>query len=201
MPTTDNTENLPAAETDAAKAAAEAAQSGDVPDWVKDPARAYAEIQKVREEAKKSREALATIGAERKKQADAAEAEARKKLEDEKQFQQLAEKYKAEAEAMKAEAEAAKLAALRVEVAAKVGIPALAARLVGKTDAELTADAEALKALLAPAQDEKKQQRQPGSSTTPAGGARPQGETDEQRRARLFGRGAANPLYEKRSGG
>lgn len=176
-----------------------ATDDGGVPDWVKDPVAAYAEIQKVREEAKLTRAQLASIEAERKKASDAAAAAELKKLEDDKQYQELADKYKKEADALKVKAAEAELTALRVKVAADAGIPAgMAARLVGTTEGELKADAEGLKALLAPAAQTS---TRTGNSSTPAPRGNPQGETDEQRRTRLFGRGANNPIFEKKRGG
>lgn len=159
----------------------------ELPDWVRDPARAYAEIRRTRDEARRLREERAT-----------ADANMRLKQQED---HQLAEQYQAELETLRTKAAEAELTALRVKVAAEAGIPAqMAARLVGLTEDELKADAEGLRALLIPASAPTP--RGVTHGTTPAPRGAPQGETDEQRRTRLFGRGGYNPIFErKRSGG
>ncbi len=82
---------------------------------------------------------------------------------------------------LEAQLKAAALKALRVQIAAEVGLPPrLAARLQGDTEADLRRDAEDLRAFASA----------PRSTTTPVPGGTPAGETDARRRARLFG-GAA----------
>ncbi len=79
---------------------------------------------------------------------------------------------------LEAQLKAATLKALRAQVAAEAGLPPkLAARLQGETEADLRRDAEDLRAL-APA---------PRAATTPLPAGAAPGETDAQRRARLFG--------------
>lgn len=176
------------------------AESGEtVPDWVKDPAKAYAEIKKAREEAKTSRTAAADFEKRLKAIEDTKRDDETKKLEADKKYEELAKRLADENAKMKADLEAERVGRLRVSVAAEVGIPAaMADRLVGKTAEELKADAENLKKLLAPTTTDTKPPRTP-STTTPAPGGRNAGETDEQRRARLSGRGGGS-LFDIKKG-
>lgn len=175
------------------------AESGDdAPDWVKDPARAYAEIKKAREEAKASRTVAAELEKRLKAIEDGKRDDETKKLEADKKYEELAKRLADENAKIKADLEAERIGRLRVSVAAEVGIPAaMADRLVGKTAEELKADAENLKKLLAPTQPDKPP-RTP-STTTPAPSGRNPGETDEQRRARLSGRGGGS-LFDIKKG-
>ena len=80
---------------------------------------------------------------------------------------------------LEAQLKAAALKALRAQIALESGLPPkLAARLHGETEADLRRDADDLRAFVA------------RSTTTPVPGGPAAGETDAQRRARLFG-GAA----------
>ena len=77
---------------------------------------------------------------------------------------------------LEAQLKAAALKALRAQIAVETGLPPkLAARLQGETEADLRRDAEDLRAFVA------------RSTTTPVPGGPVAGETDAQRRARLFG--------------
>lgn len=79
---------------------------------------------------------------------------------------------------LEAQLKAVTLKALRAQVAAEAGLPPkLAARLQGDTEADLRRDAEDLRALAPSAR----------STTTPLPAGAAPGETDAQRRARLFG--------------
>lgn len=99
---------------------------------------------------------------------------------------QLKAEQKAREEAA-AKAAAAERQALRLKVAADLGLPpALAGRLQGETEDELRADAETLKPLVTPAEQST---QKPKQTTTPVPGGQPSGETADQRRARLYGRG------------
>jgi hypothetical protein len=81
---------------------------------------------------------------------------------------------------LESQLKAATLAALRTQIAAEAGLPPkLAARLQGETEADLRRDAEDLRAL-APTR----------ATTTRLPSGAPPGETDVQRRARIFGGGA-----------
>lgn len=99
---------------------------------------------------------------------------------------QLKAEQKAREEAA-AKAVAAERQALRLKVAADFGLPpALAGRLQGETEDELRADAETLKPIVMPAEQST---ARPKQTTTPVPGGQPSGETADQRRARLYGRG------------
>lgn len=158
------------------------------PDWVKDPAKAYEEIQKLRTEAAERRTALKALeDAQAKRQADEAKAK-EKELADQSKFKELAEQYQAERDKLQAEIGKLTLDALRSKIAADAGLPpSFAARLQGTTEDELKADAETLKADM-PAPSTQTPGR-PGGTTTPVPGGPPGKETDEQRRKRLFGSG------------
>lgn len=146
-------------------------------------------VKSLREEAKARRLENKALKAEledlRGKVAQTPSAEAVTKLE------QLLEAERQERETLKREAADAKRAELKLTIGAEFGLsPALAKRLVGETEDELRADAEALKPHVAAPQTGP---QRPGSSTTPVPGGAPQGETDEQRRSRLLrGNGAKN---------
>jgi hypothetical protein len=155
-----------------------------VPDWVRDPEEAYRVIQNTRAEAKENRIALDELKKQleelqKKPATDPAKVDDLAKTLDDMQ-KRLQEKEKNE---------------LRLSVALELGLPKeLAVRLVGSTEEELRKDGEALKALI-PSQSPQTPKRQ---NTTPTPGGAPVGETDEQKRARLFGGGnTSNPIFKK----
>lgn len=156
----------------------------ELPDWVKDPTKAYEEIQKLRTEAAERRTALKALeDAKAKREADEAKAN-EAKLKEQSEFKALAETLQAERDKLKADIEALTLNGLRAKIAAEFQLPpAFAERLKGATEEELKADAEALKAAL-PAQPQTP--GRPGGTTTPVPGGTPGKETDEQRRRRLL---------------
>jgi hypothetical protein len=168
----------------------------DVPEWVKDPAKAYAEIQKLRggeAEARQTKKRLAELEAQAKTAED-------QRLADQQKWQELAEKRERELAQVREQAKAAELTALRLRISTELGLPpALAERLKGETEDDLRADAEALKALLpAPVQQ---QPPAPGArpTTSAVPGGPPARETDDQRRARLFG--ASTTMFDRSKGG
>lgn len=166
--------------------------------WKKDPAKVDAALKKLREENKTRRKREEELEARLNAIEDSKRQEETKKLEADKKYEELAKRLADENAKMKADLEAERMGRLRVSVAAEVGIPAaMADRLVGKTAEELKADAENLKKLLAPIQPDKPP-RTP-STTTPAPSGRGAGETDEQRRARLSGRGGGS-LFDIKKG-
>jgi hypothetical protein len=126
-------------------AAQDATTPASADDDAYDKARAMATIAKLREAEKEGRAAKARLAA--------LEAEARAadeaKLMAEKKFEELADRWKKEAESAKQELERERLAAMRLKIGMTKGIsPLLAERLVGTTQEELEADAEAILALL-----------------------------------------------------
>jgi hypothetical protein len=155
-----------------------------LPEWVRDPAKAYEEIQKLRGEAKDNRLALDGL----KKTLEEVQ---KKPSADPVQVEELATKL-IDMQKRLQEKEANEL---RLSVALELGLPKeLAVRLVGSTEEELRKDGEALKALI-PSQSPQTPKRQ---NTTPTPGGAPVGETDEQKRARLFGGGnTSNPIFKK----
>lgn len=110
--------------------------------------------------------------------------------------QDLAErlqKIEAEREAERERAKAAEAKALRLEIGAEFALPPeLADVLKGETAEELRAHAEKLKPYVA-AQEPDGLRRRPSSLPVPGG--TPAGETDAQKRARLFGNSGNNKLF------
>lgn len=96
-----------------------------------------------------------------------------------------AERYKQEAEALKAELAREKAGRMRLQVAAEYSLPeALANRLVGETIEDMKADAEQLAKLLP-----KPKKENPSLNPTDIGDGK-KGETDAQKRARIYNKGA-----------
>jgi hypothetical protein len=96
------------------------------------------------------------------------------------------QRIEAEREADRIRAKAAEDKALRLEIGVEFALPPeLAEVLKGETAEELRAHAEKLKPYVATAPEPDGLRRRP--STTPVPGGAPAGETDAQRRARIFG--------------
>lgn len=109
-----------------------------------------------------------------------------------------AERYKQEAETLKAELARERVGRMRLQVAAEYNLPeALANRLVGETLEDMKADAEQLAKLLP-----KPKKENPALNPTDIGDGK-KGETDAQKRARIYNKGA--DLFDteaiKRNGG
>lgn len=134
-----------------------------------------------------------------------------KKLADDSKWQELADKRAKELEAERTKFQQERLDLLRGNIAARYEsrlqksdnpdidpVTEFAKRLQGSTEDELRADAEKLFAILTPKQAEQTQP-QAGSrtQTTIAPDGRPVGETDDQRRSRLYKQGHQNsPLWK-----
>lgn len=181
MPTEDQNGQMPPSD-----APAEDSGGNTVPDWVRDPIKAYEEIQKLRR----------SEAAERTKRLEAEKvnrtADEKPATTDDKPdpIKALQERLDA---AEKREREANERA-WRTNAAAKHGLPvALASRIQGATEAEMDEDAKALAASI-PALP-----AAPTQTTKPAPSGNAQGETLDQKRARLLGVGAGgvNPLTGK----
>lgn len=161
--------------------------SPDVPDWVRDPVKAYEEIRNLRAEAKETRLLLDGVI---KKQGDGTQ---QKPATDTKLADDLA-KTQQQLSDMQKRLQEKEANELRLKVALEMGLPAaLADRLKGDNEEALRKDGETLKALI-PAQQPPK----PGQSTTPVPGGTPVGETDAQKRARLIGKGGTAPIFDKK---
>jgi hypothetical protein len=99
------------------------------------------------------------------------------------EWQKVAEQTKAQLAEMQAAIEARDLTDKKRSIAERVGLPpALAARLIGKTDEEIEKDAKALMDTLP-----KPAATKPNLTPTNPGANATQQETDAQKRARLFG--------------
>lgn len=171
-------------------------EGDQVPDWVKDPAKALAEIRRVRGEAATQRT--------KRNEAETKLAEALKPKPDDKPADKPADKkvetpaetkpdprisqLETELKTMKSERDAERLNALRLRIATEAGLPVeLAARMQGTTEDELKADAEKLKPFVPKVEDPPAPGGR-GRMTTPIPGGNPANETDAQKRARLFNR-------------
>lgn len=167
------------------------------------------EAAKYRKEKQETERRLAELEAASKQQEE-------KKLTEQQEWQKLAEKRAAELEAMKAELANERLNFLRTAIGNEYKLPpAIAKRLTGSNEDELRADAKAIAAELKldqPATEPPKPEAAPAPSqpaqsgnlftparsqvTAPTPGGQVVGETDEQRRARLYQRGAVHsPLF------
>lgn len=105
---------------------------------------------------------------------------------DAKALEERLKTLEAEREAERIRAKAAEDKALRLEIGVEFALPPeLAEVLKGETAEELRAHAEKLKPYVATAPEPDGLRRRP--STTPVPGGAPAGETDAQRRARIFG--------------
>jgi len=184
-----------------------AADKDAPPDWVKDPAKAYAEIQKLRDENAGHRK----TSNETKDRLDKIEAERKKKeetdLATEKKFEDLAKKAQTERDQALADLQTEKLNSLRTRVGMEFKLPvSLISRLKGSTEDELKADAAALVKDLGldkPAETPPSPKDKPAGGrqvTTVAPGGPPAGETDAERRARLYKQGPQHtPIFNKPS--
>lgn len=130
-----SSEQLPVSSDQPPSGQQPAAQPGPVP---------YDRFTEVNNRAKELEKQLAAF----QSQAKTAE---EKRLQEEAKWQQLAEKREKELQAMQAQLQEASVNQLRLQVAAQHGLPTdLAARLVGSTLEELTADAQKMLAYLKP---------------------------------------------------
>jgi hypothetical protein len=113
---------------------------------------------------------------------------------DAKALEERLKTLEAEREADRVRAKAAEDKALRLEIGVEFALPPeLAEVLKGETAEELRAHAEKLKPYVAPALEPDGLRRRP--STTPVPGGAPAGETDAQKRARLYGGGSNNKVF------
>lgn len=161
------------------------AQEATIPEWVKDPNKAYSEIRNAREEAKSHRVKALELEQRLKAIEDAEKAKAEQETRKKGDFETLLSQREKELNELRQQYENERMNALRMRIGAEAGLPsALMERLRGSNEAELKADAEALKALI-PTQ---KQDAKAGSSTvtSPAQGAKT-GETYEQKVKRIYG--------------
>lgn len=102
-------------------------------------------VEKLRQEAAKYRTQLRELEAAEEERQSEREAAEQKRLEEQQKFQELYEKEKAKREAAEAQRQALELTSLKRRVADEVGLPkALAERLQGETEEDITADAKAL---------------------------------------------------------
>lgn len=135
-----------------------------------------------------------------------------KELVENQKWQQLAEKREKELAELKAALETERINNMRVRIGSEFKLPAkLQARLQGNTEDEIRADAKSLAEELGldkPPAETPKADAKPNTApelparsqtTAIAPDGQPLGETDEQRRARLYKRGATNsPLFQPR---
>lgn len=188
---------------------------GDLPDWVKDPARAYEEIKKLREEAASHRTASKSLE-QRLAEIEGATAKAREReLAEQNKWKELAEERERKLAEVEATLKAQAAQTMRAQIALEHKLsPGIAKRLVGDTEEALRKDAEALIAELGldkqqaetpaspPDKAPARPAQQPARSQTaivPDGQA--VGETDEDRRWRYYGKTEDSPLFRPTRGG
>lgn len=176
---------------DSSAAAQPDASAEQVPDWVKDPAKAYEEIRKLRASEAQTRTSARDLEKRLEAIEKARQAADEQTLVEQNRWKEIAEKRDAELKQLQETLQKSQQQALRTQIAVEFGLPApLAARLQGATEEELRADAEQLKALI-PAPGAQKT----STTTTAVPGGQPAKETDAQRRTRLNGGGGRN-LFE-----
>lgn len=165
----------------------EAVQLGETPTEPEVEQVETPEVEQPEEEFDKER-AMATIKnlreIEKQAKRDAKELERLRKAEEERKLAEMSEidRLKAERDDLAAKYEATRIENLKRQIAAEVGLPeALTMRIAGTTEEELRADAQTLAASIP------KVQKQAGGSATNPGANHLAGETDDQRRQRLFG--------------
>lgn len=175
---------------DSSAAAQPDASAEQVPDWVKDPAKAYEEIRKLRASEAQARTSARELEKRLEAIEKARQAADEQTLVEQNRWKEIAEKRETELKQVQETLQESQQQALRTQIAVEFGLPAvLAARMQGATEEELRADAEQLKALIPQAPGAQK----PSTTTTAVPGGQPAKETDAQRRARLFG-GSGNAL-------
>lgn len=157
-----------------------------------------------RKQTREMEKRLEAIESEKKQSADA-------ELASQQKFKELAEQRERDLAALKSQLETERLTNLRTRIGVELKLPVLLAmRLQGTTEDDIRADAESLVKELGlnksieppPAQNQQAPAQNPAGrqTTAVAPGGPPATETDEQRRARLYKRGASNsPLFNKTS--
>lgn len=185
------------------------APKNDLPDWVKDPTRAYEEIQKLRSEAATKRNEAKAAQDELEKTRTAEQQRKDKEMKEQQRWQELAEQREKEMAELKAKLEAQTLDTLRVRIGAEYKLPAaLVARLQGATEDAIRADAQSLVEELGldkqPPADSTP--NDPADNAPPARGqntaavpdGQPAGLTDAERRAKR--RRMDSPLFSTEGG-
>lgn len=187
----------------------------DLPDWVKDPARAYEEIKKLREEAASHRTASKSLE-QRLAEIESATAKAREReLAEQNKWKELAEERERKLAEFEATLKAQTAQTLRAHIALEYKLsPGIAKRLVGDSEDDLRKDAQALMAELGLDKSQAETPATPPDSKTPAPPAQQArsqtaivpdgqavGETDEDRRRRYYGSAADSPLFRPTRGG
>lgn len=164
------------------------ANSGDMPEWVNDPQKAWDTIRKLREENATRRLKLQEFESEAEKRARELLAQEEATLQENQQWRELAEKRARELEELQQSMQAMELDNLRRSIGLELGLPsALVDRIRGANEEEMRADAEAIKSAI-PTQQ---QQPSAGRSTTTANpGGKPIGRTREELASRYLGGGA-----------
>lgn len=194
---------------------APAPQGGDLPDWVKDPAKAYEEIKKLREESASHRTASKSLE-QRLAEIESTTAKAREReLAEQNKWKELAEERERKLSEFEATLQAQTAQTLRAQIALEYKLsPGIAKRLVGDTEDALRKDAAALIAELGLDKSQAETPASPPDSNAPGQPATPArsqtaivpdgqavGETDEDRRRRYYGKTEDSPLFRQTRGG
>lgn len=199
----------------APKAPEQPVTGSDLPDWVKDPVRAYEEIKKLRGEAAEYRTTSKTLEQRLAELETSASKQRERELAEQNKWKELAEERERKLAEVEATLKAQAAQTLRAQIALEYKLPPLLAkRLVGDGEDELRKDAQALIAELGldkPQADAPAATPDSKTPVTPAQPARSQtaivpdgqavGETDEDRRRRYYGGPADSPLFRPTRGG
>jgi hypothetical protein len=203
------------APTPAPKAPDVPAQASDLPDWVKDPAKAYDEIKKLRAESAEHRTASKTLEQRLAELETSASKQRERELAEQSKWKELAEERERKLAEFEATLKAQTAQTLRAQIALEYKLsPGIAKRLVGDTEDALRKDAEALMAELGLNKSQAETPATPPDSKAPAQPAQPArsqtaivpdgqavGETDEDRRRRYYGKTDDSPLFRPTRGG
>lgn len=206
----DTTPEKPAPEPNKS-GADDSGEGSSLPDWVKDPAKAYEAIQKLRVESAENRTKAANLQAEKDREAQEQDKAKKKKLAEDGDWQKLAEEARKEVEETKAESERTIQGLMRKLIGKEFNLPEkLVARLQGATEDELRADAADLAKDLGldkkqaesekPAetkQPEPEAQAARGQTTTTAvPGGQAVGRTDADRRKDYIDGSNSSPIFQ-----
>ncbi len=199
--------------------AVDSSNGDEPPDWVKDPVKAYKEIRSLREEAeakrKEARDTLARLEKleDASKKADKEKAKADEaKLAEDKKWEDLAKKYKADLEKAEQDLTTERFDRIKERIGNELKLPAkLVVRLQGATEDELRADATELAKELGldksspapeqtpatePAKTEVTQSARGQQTTTAVPGGQPVGRTNDDRKKEFFGGAKSSNIFQ-----
>lgn len=175
-----------------------------IPDWVSDPARAYQEIQNLRQENARRRTEFNQLSEQMQSILQRLPAQETTEPEPENPVDALNQRIESLAQTVEQERqlrEQAQRNALLTRIASDFNLPAeLVGRLQGSTEEELRADAKSLSGLVQQQNNQNQSDIRRNTTGVPGGDARMTTETHEQKRARYFGN-SGDAIVRPRMGG